>query len=98
MENSTTLEKTKAKMSTQIQTNGDKNCSDDFCILNAMNCTPSCMYFPNEVEVIDYTLDENGLKHRKDKAQWICGFDNHLIKNWYDECPREKWIKEQKTT
>lgn len=51
-----------------------------------MQCSPNCTYFPN-MEVLSWKYDENNLKKRTDGKKFICGFDGHTIKNWYDKCP-----------
>ena len=55
-----------------------------------MQCFTSCIYFPLMSEEISYNTDENGVKHLSPDIKFYCGYDNHQIINWYDECPREK--------
>lgn len=54
-------------------------------------CTIKCKYFPTqEKAVIEWQLDENGIKRRKNPYRFICGYDDHQIKSWNIECPYEK--------
>lgn len=51
-----------------------------------MQCSPKCNYFP-DMTCYSYKYDENGLKRRNDGKKFICAFDGHEIKSWYDKCP-----------
>lgn len=55
-------------------------------IAKQIQCSPRCNYFPN-MECYHYDIDESGLKRRADKKKFICAFDGHEIKSWYDKCP-----------
>lgn len=48
-------------------------------------CDRSCIYFPNEVEVLDEYIEDN-VKNRR--VRRICGYSNKPIKNWH-ECHRK---------
>lgn len=52
-------------------------------------CTPYCSYFPMCETVVAWEYDENGLKRRVDKKEFLCGYDGHVIKDWNSPCPRE---------
>ena len=51
-------------------------------------CTPHCMYFPTDPDVISWQYGEDGLKYRRDKKEFRCAYDGHLIVNWIDKCPK----------
>ncbi len=53
-----------------------------------MKCSPNCTFFPN-MECKKWDYDDTGLKRRTDNKKFICGYDGHEIKSWYDECPKE---------
>ena len=51
-------------------------------------CKTNCIYFPTISSSVHYILDENGVKKREKTFQYVCGYDNHIIKNWSNQCPR----------
>ena len=60
-----------------------------------MICNTSCPYFPVFPNEIPWEADEFGIKHRVEKATYICGFDSHIITSWEKNvCPKEDKIKE----
>lgn len=58
-------------------------------ILPGMKCNPNCTYFPN-MECKSWRFDKDNIKRRTDGKEFICGYDGHKIKSWYDECPKER--------
>lgn len=71
----------------------------DYCKQLGMKCNPYCTYFPN-MECREFKFDSEGVKRRAVKIpEFICGYDGHCIKSWYDECPMEidklKFLKEK---
>lgn len=56
----------------------------------AMQCSPKCLYFPN-MDCSHWVYDEDNpeIKRRKDKKDFVCGYDGHIIANWYSPCPRK---------
>lgn len=57
-----------------------------------MSCTPICPFFPIMESCVEWEYDENKpyIKRRKTKKNFICGYDGHIIKSWYEECPKNK--------
>lgn len=51
-----------------------------------MTCKVTCTYFPN-MDCDSWKYDEDGIKRRNDGKKFICLFDGHEIKSWYDKCP-----------
>lgn len=49
-------------------------------------CNPKCTYFPIS-DNLEWVIGKDGLKHRKEKKEFICGYDGHVIKNWKEKCP-----------
>lgn len=54
-----------------------------------MQCSPKCRYFP-DVTCTKWKYDEENpyIKVRQEKKDYICGYDGHIITNWYSPCPR----------
>lgn len=52
-------------------------------------CSVRCTYFPNmECLSWEYDKEKPYIKRRTDGKEWTCGFDGHIIKDWFDnECP-----------
>ena len=50
------------------------------------HCHPDCLWFPN-MDCSVWSFDEDGVKHRADNKEFICGYDSHPIKNWFEPCP-----------
>lgn len=44
-------------------------------------CDRSCIYFPDEAEVLDEYIEDN-VKNRR--VRRICGYSHKPIKNWRD--------------
>ena len=57
--------------------------------MSNMTCSPKCPYFPN-VNTDDWVYNDEGLKVRKTPREFVCGYDGHIIKDWYSECPKTK--------
>lgn len=57
--------------------------------MKKMNCNVKCPFFPKNSDIIDWKYDKNGLKRRKNPIPFICGYDGHIIKSWYEECPKD---------
>lgn len=56
----------------------------------AMQCSPKCLYFPNmDCSYWVYDEDNPEIKRRKEKKDFVCGYDGHIITNWYSPCPRK---------
>lgn len=55
-----------------------------------MQCSPQCSYFP-DVNCTNWVYDEKdpSIKRRKEKKDYICGYDGHVITSWYLPCPKE---------
>lgn len=51
-----------------------------------MQCSVNCNYFP-DMTCYNFEYDKNGIKRRSDNKRFICAFDGHEIKSWYDKCP-----------
>lgn len=52
-----------------------------------MSCSPSCQYFPNPINSLNYTVDEFGVKHCSHK--FFCEYNSKQITSWDIDCPRE---------
>ena len=55
-----------------------------------MQCSPQCSYFP-DVNCTNWVYDEKdpSIKRRKEKKDYICGYDGHVITSWYLPCPKK---------
>ena len=55
-----------------------------------MQCSPQCSYFP-DVNCTNRVYDEKNpsIKRRKEKKDYICGYDGHVITSWYLPCPKK---------
>ena len=55
-----------------------------------MQCVPQCSYFP-DVNCTNWVYDEKdpSIKRRKEKKEYVCGYDVHVITNWYLPCPKK---------
>ena len=55
-----------------------------------MQCNPQCSYFP-DVNCTNWVYDEKdpSIKRRKEKKDYICGYDGHVITSWYLPCPKK---------
>ena len=55
-----------------------------------MQCSPYCNFFP-DMTCNNWVYDENdpNIKRRKEKKEYICGYDGHVITNWYLPCPKK---------
>ena len=55
-----------------------------------MQCSPQCSYFP-DVNCTNWVYDEKdpSIKRRKEKKDYICGYDGHIITSWYLPCPKK---------
>lgn len=51
-----------------------------------MQCSPKCNYFP-DMTCDCFKYDENNVKRRNDGKKFICSYDGHEIKSWYEKCP-----------
>ena len=62
-----------------------------------MQCFPTCMYFPDMTcSHWEYDKEIPNVKRRVDGKVYRCGYDNHIITNWYTPCPRELDIQLRK--
>ena len=55
-----------------------------------MQCSPYCSFFP-DMTCNNWVYDENdpNIKRRKEKKDYVCGYDGHVITNWYLPCPKK---------
>ena len=56
-----------------------------------MKCTPNCPYFPDmSIKEGDWIWDSilPYIKRRREKKDFRCGYDNHLI-DWQIDCPKK---------
>ena len=55
-----------------------------------MQCSPQFSYFP-DVNCTNWVYDEKdpSIKRRKEKKDYICGYDGHIITSWYLPCPKK---------
>lgn len=62
-----------------------------------MKCSVQCMYFP-DMTCNSWKYDEKdpNIKRRDDGKQFVCAYDGHVIKSWYDTCPKEEDSKKEK--
>lgn len=60
-----------------------------------MACKTSCPYFPNPTNLMEFTVDEFGVKHCS--YQFICGYNSGIIVNWDIDCPREATKNKEET-
>ena len=54
--------------------------------VDSMKCSPNCIYFM-ATDVNDYEMDIYGVKYAVDHV-FKCGYDGHIITNWYEKCPK----------
>ena len=56
---------------------------------NQAKCDVHCIFFP-DMTCSSWKFDEKEpyIKRRDDGKQFICAYDGHVIKSWYDECPK----------
>jgi hypothetical protein len=64
------------------------NCCKDF-----LKCHTNCVYFPRVDQNIKFIVDEKGLKRREKPFNYVCGYDDHIIKDWSEECPKAVKLK-----
>lgn len=70
--------------------------------LNTLSCSTKCPYFPNDASTqVEWVYDKENpvIKRRKVEKDWRCGYDGHIITNWYDPCPKaedEKFSEKSK--
>ena len=67
----------------------NKNKENKSEVKKEYQCNVRCTYFPNmECLSWEYDKEKPYIKRRTDGKEWICGFDGHIIKDWFDnECP-----------
>ena len=63
-----------------------------------MQCSPHCPYFYNNGDYVDWEYNKDTcLKVRKNPKPFLCDYDGHDIKSWYDKCPmKEEQAKKNK--
>ena len=54
-----------------------------------MQCSPKCAYFPDMgCSQWVYDKEQPEIKRRKEPKDFVCGYDGHIITNWYSPCPK----------
>ena len=52
-------------------------------------CNPTCPYFSNPENPLWKWNEEHTYKVPINPFNFICRYDGHIIKNWYDDCPKQ---------
>ena len=55
-----------------------------------MQCSPKCKFFPDMgCSEWEYDKEIAYVKRRKEKREFRCVYDGHVITNWYTPCPKK---------